>query len=99
MRSAIGLLLKSMFGSLWFVAWCPNKRTFCMKPVGLGRCDFRATITPSLDVAIVAQRAQPSSAPMPPTYRRYARYWEWLGYPAFVAMLAVYFLMVVKPGF
>ncbi|WP_226993712.1 DUF2269 domain-containing protein [Burkholderia plantarii] len=36
---------------------------------------------------------------MPPdTCRRRARAWEWLGYPAGLAMMAVYFLMVVKPA-
>jgi uncharacterized membrane protein len=30
-------------------------------------------------------------------YWQYAKYWEWLGYPAFLAMLAVYWLMVFKP--
>lgn len=30
-------------------------------------------------------------------YWRYARWWEWLGYPAFIAMLAVFYLMVAKP--
>ena len=34
---------------------------------------------------------------LPKVYWRYARYWEMLGYPAFVAMLVVYWLMVVKP--
>lgn len=33
----------------------------------------------------------------PPGYHRYARIWETLGYPAFVAMVGVYFLMVMKP--
>ncbi|WP_375140568.1 DUF2269 family protein [Ideonella azotifigens] len=27
-----------------------------------------------------------------------AKLWEWLGYPAFVAMLATFWLMVTKPG-
>ena len=31
-------------------------------------------------------------------YRRWQRGWEWLGYPAFAAMLAVFFLMVNKPA-
>jgi uncharacterized membrane protein len=35
---------------------------------------------------------------LPDRYWRYARRWEMLGYPAFVAMLAIYFLMVVKPS-
>ncbi|HQS00678.1 MULTISPECIES: DUF2269 family protein [unclassified Polaromonas] len=30
-------------------------------------------------------------------YWRYARWWEWLGYPAIVAMLGVFYLMVAKP--
>jgi uncharacterized membrane protein len=29
---------------------------------------------------------------------RFARWWEALGYPAFLAMLAVYYLMVAKPA-
>jgi len=31
------------------------------------------------------------------TYYRYARTWLWLGIPAFISMIAVYFLMVFKP--
>ncbi len=31
-------------------------------------------------------------------YWQYAKWWEWLGYPAFIAMLLVYFLMVFKPS-
>ncbi len=31
-------------------------------------------------------------------YARWQRAWEWLGYPAFVAMLAVFVLMVNKPA-
>jgi uncharacterized membrane protein len=33
----------------------------------------------------------------PALYWRYARWWEGLGYPAFVAMLAIFYLMVAKP--
>lgn len=47
------------------------------------------------DMAIVAEKDQTS---LPSVYWQYARYWEWLGYPAFVAMLAVYGLMVFKPN-
>ncbi len=31
-------------------------------------------------------------------YHRYARLWFWLGVPAFIAMVIVYFLMVFKPA-
>lgn len=35
--------------------------------------------------------------PLPPRYWEYARIWVWLGVPAFFALIAVFFLMVVKP--
>lgn len=44
-------------------------------------------------MAAMARQGGPS-----PSYRRYARIWETLGYPAFAAMLGVYFLMVIKPA-
>lgn len=48
-------------------------------------------------MAAMAQEATRMGAQVPETYWRYARRWEWLGYPAFVAMLAVFYLMVAKP--
>lgn len=47
----------------------------------------------------LADASLQTSAPLPPQYWSYARVWEMLGYPAFAAMLAVYFLMVNKPTF
>ena len=41
--------------------------------------------------------AQASGQELPALYWRYARWWEGLGYPAFVAMLAIFYLMVAKP--
>ena len=39
-----------------------------------------------------------SAAALPPEYYRLASWWERLGYPAFIAMIAVYWLMVNKPS-
>lgn len=50
-----------------------------------------------LRLAKIAREADEQNQALPATYWRYARYWEWLGYPAFIAMLGVYFLMVLKP--
>ncbi|WP_322044484.1 DUF2269 domain-containing protein [Paraburkholderia sp. J67] len=38
------------------------------------------------------------AATLPARYWQYAKLWERLGYPAFIAMLLVYFLMVFKPS-
>ena len=49
-------------------------------------------------MARMAAAANAANGTLPPRYWRYARAWEWLGYPAFCAMMAVYFLMVFKPA-
>ena len=43
--------------------------------------------------ADAAQAHQPLSA----CYWRYAQIWIWLGVPAFIAMVGIFFLMVLKP--
>ncbi|GAB7536055.1 DUF2269 family protein [Burkholderia sp. 22PA0099] len=52
-----------------------------------------------IEMAKLATTAHAGGAAiLPDAYWRHAKTWERLGYPAFIAMLAVYFLMVVKPG-
>jgi uncharacterized membrane protein len=51
-----------------------------------------------LRMARIAGAAAASGQHMPVQYWHYARRWELLGYPAFIAMVVVYFLMVAKPG-
>lgn len=49
-------------------------------------------------MAAMAQQAAASATELPPDYWRYAKTWERLGYPAFVAMLGIFYLMVAKPA-
>lgn len=49
-------------------------------------------------MAAMAREAASASRALPAAYWRYARSWEMLGYPAFAAMVAVFFLMVTKPA-
>lgn len=51
-----------------------------------------------LRMAAMAQAAHRAGEALPAHYWRYARWWEGLGYPAFAAMLAIFYLMVTKPG-
>ena len=48
-------------------------------------------------LASLAEQAVLDGSSLPETYWRYARWWEALGYPAFLAMLGVFYLMVAKP--
>jgi uncharacterized membrane protein len=47
------------------------------------------------DLAIVAASG---NKPLPEAYQRYYRWWFALGWPAFIGVLAIFYLMVAKPG-
>jgi uncharacterized membrane protein len=46
----------------------------------------------------LARAAAAADAPLPPAYYRAMRIWFGLGWPAFLALIAVFWLMVAKPG-
>ena len=46
----------------------------------------------------LARLADDTGTPLPRLYWTYARCWFWLGVPAFVALMLVYWLMVAKPA-
>lgn len=50
-------------------------------------------------MARIAQKCLESDVPLPPLYKRYFRWWFALGWPAFIAMLVIFWLMVAKPQF
>ncbi|MDR0481321.1 MAG: DUF2269 domain-containing protein [Gallionellaceae bacterium] len=49
-------------------------------------------------MAALAAQAHATATALPALYTTYQRRWEMLGYPAFLAMAATYFLMVGKPA-
>lgn len=62
-----------------------------------GAC-WLPVVAMQIKMARIAARALNEGAALPDSYWTLARSWEWLGYPAFAAMLVVYWLMVVKPS-
>ena len=46
----------------------------------------------------IARNATLAQTDLPAIYWRYTKYWQILGYPAFAAMLVIYWLMVFKPS-
>ncbi|MDR2871048.1 MAG: DUF2269 domain-containing protein [Xanthomonadaceae bacterium] len=46
----------------------------------------------------LAREAVANGAPLSNAYRRTMRCWFWLGWPAFISMLAIFALMVMKPS-
>lgn len=89
-----GLWLAYQTGLDWHTGWL-------VLSVGLfalaGIC-WLPVVWLQIRMADMAGESVKQSAPLPDRYWRYARRWELLGYPAFVAMVVVYFMMTVKPG-
>lgn len=85
---------------LAYVAGWPLTTPWLLWSIGLfimtGAC-WLPVVWLQLRLAKIAREADDRNEALPAIYWRYARYWEWLGYPAFIAMLGVYFLMVMKP--
>lgn len=46
----------------------------------------------------LAQQAVKNYKDLPPAYGRIMRWWFWLGWPAFICVIAIFWLMVHKPG-
>jgi uncharacterized membrane protein len=46
----------------------------------------------------MSRTASASGQDLPPDYQRLMRIWFWLGWPAFLALIAVFVLMVFKPA-
>lgn len=47
------------------------------------------------DITIAAAQ---ENTPLPPAYYRYFKWWFFLGWPAFISLLGVFYLMVMKPA-
>ncbi|HEX5356902.1 MAG TPA: DUF2269 domain-containing protein [Aquabacterium sp.] len=82
------------------LAGWPLDAPWLMSAIGLyvlaGLC-WLPVVWLQLRMAALSQQAHDRQQSLPALYWTYARRWEWLGYPAFIAMLAVFYLMVNKP--
>lgn len=90
-----GLWLAHMAGWDWTTPWIMASIVLF---IITGLC-WLPVVWLQVRLAKMAEQAAADNTPLPELYWRYARRWEWLGYPAFIAMLGVYFLMVIKPQF
>lgn len=65
----------------------------------LAGCCWLPVVALQIKMRNLARIADQGNTPLPEQYWRHARIWFWLGVPAFIALLAVYWLMVFKPTF
>lgn len=88
-----GLLMVSMSGYPLTQSWL--LWTFVL--YGLAGACWLPVVWLQIRMAKLALATVTNRGTLPALYWQYAQYWEWLGYPAFIAMLGIYALMVFKP--
>lgn len=47
---------------------------------------------------VLAEQAVAADTALPEAYHRVMRWWFWLGWPAFLSVIAIFWLMVAKPA-
>lgn len=94
-QPATGLLLAHMGGMPVSTPWLALSLLLF---VLAGLC-WLPVVWLQLRMASMTQLALKDGTALPALYWRYAHWWECLGYPAFVAMVGVFYLMVNKPDF
>ena len=50
-----------------------------------------------LRIAEITRHCAEAKLPLPPAYDRAMQAWFWLGWPAFISLIAIFWLMVTKP--
>ena len=88
-----GWAMMVMAGWPWHTPWLLLSMALY---VAAGLC-WLPVVAMQIRMARLAANADAQGQPLPDEYLRLAGRWEALGYPAFVAMLGVYYLMVNKP--
>jgi uncharacterized membrane protein len=64
----------------------------------LGGCCWLPVVWLQVRMRDLAQLAATNGTPLPDEYYRYYRWWFALGWPAFIGVLVIFYLMVAKPG-
>ena len=66
---------------------------------GLIGCCWLPVVWLQIRMRDLAASAAANGTPLPPAFHRYYAWWFALGWPAFICVIAVFYLMVAKPSF
>ena len=88
-----GLALAHLAGFPIFTGWIACSIVLYV----IAGCCWLPVVWLQIRMRTLARAADDANTALPLLYWRYARLWFWLGVPAFLALLVVYWLMVAKP--
>lgn len=89
-----GFWLLHLSGLPWTVGWVLWSLVLY---VIAGAC-WLPVVWMQIRMADIAERAATAGEALPARFWRYHKAWTALGWPAFIAFVAIFFLMVVKPA-
>ena len=87
-----GFAMLHLVGLSWEIPWV---KWSLLLYVIIGCC-WLPVVWIQTQVAKLASQAVSVNQPLPPAYRQLMKYWYGLGWPAFIAVLLIFYLMVVK---
>jgi uncharacterized membrane protein len=85
-----------MIWYLW-VKWLHIVSSTVLFGVLVGAC-WLPVVWLQIRMRALAVEAAAFSSPLPAEYKKYYRWWFALGWPAFIGVLAIFYLMVAKPS-
>jgi uncharacterized membrane protein len=88
-----GLALVSIGGIPWTQPWILVSLILYV----LVGCFWLPVVWLQIRMRNLAVSAAATESALPPTYRRYYQWWFALGWPAFLGVLVIFYLMVAKP--
>jgi uncharacterized membrane protein len=91
---ASGLLLRDMLSLPWSTAWVAWALVLF---VLVGAC-WLPVVVIQMRLARLAASAAAAGNELPAQFHRAMRAWFWLGWPAFLGVLAIFWLMLAKPA-
>jgi uncharacterized membrane protein len=92
-QPATGFWLLQLAGIPWTTGWVLWSLVLY---VVAGAC-WLPVVWIQIRMAQMAERAASTGEPLPQRFWRYHALWTALGWPAFIAFIAIFYLMVVKP--
>lgn len=93
-QPASGLVMIRIAGLDYLASWLVA--TYVLYAIAVG-CWLRV-VALQHRVRVLAEEACASASPLPPEYFAAMRLWFLLGWPAFVSLLLIFWLMVMKPA-
>jgi uncharacterized membrane protein len=99
--TATAVVLQPVTGAaLAFIAGYPLSTPWLLLSIGLYGlvgCFWLPVVWLQIQMRDLAIEAATQSLALPETYRRYYGWWFALGWPAFIGVLVIFYLMVAKP--